>query len=152
MIDKIYQEVLEDQIVYLLVNSYMEYPNIDLNWLLEKYMNSNVRKQAEGGCPHYIWYTAKEIMIELTKDGKDYPKSPNGKYWYNYDVLYWCGLIYNRMFFRFHVQGSKLIELVPIIELMNLYNPMHERSLMSATDILYEMKLKNSDYKKYLVD
>lgn len=152
MVNELYKEVLEEQIIYLLVNSYVDYPEIDLDWVLRGYMNSEIRKQAEEGNPHYIWYTAKEIMMKLLKNKEEYPKAPKDKYWYNYDVLYWCGLIYNEMFFKFHVKGSKLIELLPITKLMHLYNPMHERSLASSTDILYETTLKDSDYKDYIVE
>ena len=88
-----------DQTIYALINSVNDYPEIDINWVFNKYMNSRERFQAEDGNPHFICKSAREILMDLIPNPNDYPKSSNEEYNLDYDVLYWCGLIYNNLFF-----------------------------------------------------
>lgn len=152
MIDKLYKTDLGDQTIYALINSVNDYPEIDINWVFNKYMNSRERFQAEDGNPHFICKSAREILMDLIPDPNDYPKSPNEEYNLDYDVLYWCGLIYNNLFFMYHIRGFKLLEYLPLKLLMKLYYPNHERSIITACENFFEYFIKDKDYQNYVIE
>ena len=152
MIDRIYYEDIEDQTIYMLINSVRCYPGIDVGWIFEKYMNSKVRIQAEDGHPHFICKAAREILMDMIGDSKDYPKAKEDEYDLDYDVLYWCGLIYNSLFFMYHIRGFKLLEYLPLKLLMKLYYPNHERSIITACENFFEYFIKDKDYQNYVIE
>ena len=137
MYDRIYYEDVKTQLIEIFEYGQDMLPYIDIEWMIKVYLKSEHRKHVEDGMPYYIAQLGSVVIRDMLK-GTNYPT--DGRRIESYgDSLYWMGMVYNYLFFKYNIPCSKLIDLITVSDMLKQYVTMHETGLDHTAEHLYEV-------------
>lgn len=152
MFDKDYFRDVENLTEKIFYNPYRVFPDIDIQWFIDYYMRSEVRKQIDESNPSYMCMESIRTLDYL-KDGGlvNYPKSDKTVDNYYGDSVIWIAMMYCHLQFYFGFSSKDLSELIPCDEMLNAFEVGHERGFRAQAEHMYDEYLRGklvlpSDY------
>lgn len=101
--------------------------------VIVKYMNSEYRRNMDGGNPLFLNKTPKQILESV---GIAVRNQFDIKGEYDESILAWMADVYTYLQWYYNLQSKDIVQKIPPKELYGMYSPLHEASLSNCGEKL----------------
>lgn len=109
----------------------------------KQFINSVVAKGIENANPKYLVGKSAYELYEIITNKQIKKYKPT----YEHHEEYWCGYIYCYAQWFFNCSFKRLFDVLPINELIKLYNPLHEADISKTLNIIAKLLYKEQPLK-----
>jgi hypothetical protein len=108
---------------------------VDECWFIGKWMCSDMRYYIDSIIPYWLYKPEGELLDRFFREHKEYPRSPRP---ISSVRMNWAGIMYG---FYINYRGGwsrDLVEILPPLELLRRFSPLHETGFDNATIKLHD--------------
>ena len=135
-----YDEVYLSDIIELQGNIFLNIrealPGVDEKWFIEQWMRSRIRKLLDHANPKFAAMPSPEA-IQYFIDEELGGRYKHGEEWGGF-LPQWVGMIYAMYQWKYNVPGTKIIEILPLSKIEQMFPALHQTGLETAVEKIHD--------------